>query len=222
MALPQRAAQTLVQDLLQVAIENLVAQGRPDRFQIGDEVAPHGHAQDAKLVRDRFDARRGTRCGRQCRAGTRFRASGRGGLRLRESAKEIRGCRAGAQGGHELADLLLGAAGGAVQDLAQTILLEDVAQLHESSQAEPAIAEVAENDRESCDQPSGGCPTKRRALRVPEMIDQERERGRKSKLQVELSPIELGQVSEELDEKLAFLLAELVEACGERVRRKLG
>jgi hypothetical protein len=53
------------------------------------------------------------------------------------------------------------------------------------------------------------------------MVDQERERRRKPKLEIELSAIELGQVSEKLDEERAFLLAELVEPRGEGVRGKL-
>jgi hypothetical protein len=127
----------------------------------------------------------------------------------------------GAQGGHGLADLFFGAAGGAVEDLTQTIFIEGVAQLHESGQAKAAIAKVSENYREARDQPSGGGPTKRGAPRVSEMIGQERERRRKAELEMKLSPIELGQVGEKLHEELALLLAKLVEPSGEGVGRKL-
>jgi hypothetical protein len=218
-ALPEGAADALVQDLLQVAIGDLVAEGRSDGFEIGDELAADGHAQDAKLVGDRFDAWRAEWRGGQCRPGTGQR--GRGRLRFRESAKEIHRCRAGTQGGHDLADLFFGAAGGAVQDLEQTIFLKDVAQLYQRRQAGPAVTEVGENDWKACDQPSGGGPAKRGAPRVPEMLDQKRERRREAELEVELSAIELGQVSQELDEERTFLFAKLIQPSGECMRRKL-
>jgi hypothetical protein len=58
---------------------------------------------------------------------------------LGESAEEVRWCRAWAQGRHELADLRLGATGGAIQDLAQTSFLEDVTKLHKCGQAEATV-----------------------------------------------------------------------------------
>jgi hypothetical protein len=155
-----------VQDLLQVAIGDLMAQRCSDRLQIRDEVTPHSHPKDAKLLRDRFDARRGARRGRYCRAGSDRRGRGLGRLRFRESAEEIHGWRTGTQGGGELSHLRLGAAGGAIEDLAQTIFLEHVTELHEGGKAESTVAEVGEDHREACRQPSSRGPAKCGAPRV--------------------------------------------------------
>jgi len=118
--------------------------------------------------------------------------------------------------------LLLGSSGGAIEDLLEARLFENIAELHERGQAQAPVGQVFAHDREARDEAGGGRPAEGRPAGELEMVGQERERRREPELEIELSPIELGQVGEKLDEEAALRLADLVEAGGERVRRGLG
>src|SRR5882672_8071625 len=226
-----------MQHLLQAAVGNHMAEHRAHPLEVGNELRPDGHPDDVLLCRNRLDARRRLLglARRYCRPGSKISFSrrcrrieqvevpcwlalGRRPRRrpsLRQAAHEIRDRWPRRQGSDQSPDLVLGAPGGAVEDLAEPFVAKDVTKDDERGEAKATVAQVISQDREPHQQARGRESTKGRAAAESQVPDTKFETRGKTKVDGELAAVELAEIGEELDEELAFIGTELIQAAGE-------